>query len=131
MAGASGSTFCATPSRRCWGRLYLDQGQAVAEAFVVPRLLPLIGGLLQGGLVDARSRLQEWSQAEQNATPAYELLAESGPDHEKMFTVAVRVGDEELGLGGGRSKQSAAQAAARAAVDLLLRDGRLHRRGSE
>lgn len=113
------------------GALYLDQGQAVAEAFVVPRLLPLIGGLLEGGLVDARSRLQEWSQAQQNATPAYELLAESGPDHEKTFTVAVRVGDEELGLGGGHSKQSAAQAAARAAIDLLLSDGRLGRRGSE
>ena len=113
------------------GALYLDQGQAAAEAFVVPRLLPLISGMLEEGLVDARSRLQEWSQAKFFATPAYELLAESGPDHEKMFTVAVRIQDEELGIGCGRSKQSAALAAARAALDALLGEGRLPGPGAE
>ena len=113
------------------GALYLDQGQAAAEAFVVPRLLPLVAGLLEEGLVDARTRLQEWSQAQHYAPPTYELLAESGPDHEKQFTVVVRVLDEALGTGKGGSKQAAAQAAAKAALSVLRNDGRLRCSGVE
>jgi len=107
------------------GALYLDQGQAAVEAFVLPRLLPLAGKWLAEGLVDARSRLQEWSQAQHCATPVYELRAECGPDHEKRFTVAVRILDEELGVGSGPSKQAAAQVAAAAALDVLRAEERL------
>lgn len=87
--------------------------------------------MLASDLLDARSRLQELSQAALLATPAYETLSESGPDHQKQFTVAVRILDEELGRGRGNSKQAAAQAAAREALQLLRCEGRLPESGSE
>lgn len=107
------------------GAIFLDQGLEAAEAFVARQLLPRIDSIPQEDLLDARSRLQEWSQATLLATPRYETLAESGPDHQKEFTVAVRIGEEQLGTGSGNSKQSAAQAAARLALKSLRRAGRL------
>ncbi len=106
------------------GAIFLDQGQAAAEAFIERHLAPRIRTLLAEDLVDARSRLQEWSQAALQTTPTYVTLAESGPDHQKTFTVAVRIGGEEPGTGSGNSKQAAAQAAAQAALEFLQREGR-------
>jgi ribonuclease-3 len=68
---------------------------------------------------DAKSRLQEWSQAEWNITPHYATLTSTGPDHDKKFTVEVTVGDRIRGIGEGNSKQKAAQAAAQAALDAI------------
>lgn len=106
------------------GAVFLDQGQAAAEAYIERLLAPRIRTLLAEDLVDARSRLQQWSQAALQATPAYATLAESGPGHQKNFTVAVLIGGEELGTGSGNSKQAAAQAAAQVALDFLQREGR-------
>jgi ribonuclease-3 len=102
------------------GALYLDQGlEAVAE-FVVPRLMPMVDYILAEGLhIDARSRLQEWSQATHGETPVYMVIGEAGPDHEKVFTVEVLIGEQAISLGHGRSKQLAAQSAARAALKLI------------
>ncbi len=102
------------------GALYLDQGVIAAENFAVPRLLPMVAYILAEGLhIDARSMFQEWSQATHNVTPVYRVVTEIGPDHEKIFTVEVLVGEEIAGLGHGRSKQSAAQSAAREALRQL------------
>lgn len=102
------------------GALYLDQGVLAAEHFAVPRLLPLVEYILAEGLhIDARSMFQEWSQATRNLTPVYRVVSEIGPDHEKEFTVEVLVGEEIAGEGKGRSKQTAAQAAARDALRQL------------
>ncbi len=113
------------------GAIFIDRGQGAAEAFVATLLGPLVDDLLAADLLDARSRLQELSQAALLATPVYETRAESGPDHQKQFTVAVRILDEELGTGRGNSKQAAAQAAARDALQSLQREGRLPQSGSE
>ena len=53
----------------------------------------------------------------------YHLLGESGPDHAKVFTVAVDRNGQTLGTGEGRSKKEAEQAAARAAVERLMEEG--------
>ena len=102
------------------GALYLDQGvQAVAD-FVLPRLTPRLEHILAEGLhIDARSMFQEWSQATLNITPVYRTVESVGPDHEKEFMVEVVIGDQVVAQGGGRSKQLAAQAAARAAMKHL------------
>jgi len=102
------------------GALYLDQGvQAVAE-FVLPRLTPRLEHILAEGLhIDARSMFQEWSQATLNITPLYRTIESTGPDHQKEFMVEVVIGDQVVAHGGGRSKQLAAQAAARAAMKHL------------
>ncbi len=113
------------------GAIFIDRGQGAAEDFVRAWLGPLIDGLQAADLLDPRSRLQEICQAALLATPVYETRAESGPDHQKQFTVAVCVLDEEMGRGQGNSKQAAAQVAARAALELLRREGRLPQSGGE
>lgn len=102
------------------GALYLDQGIEKVAEFVVPRLMPMVDYILAEGLhIDARSKLQEWSQEVHNLTPVYVVTDEDGPDHEKQFTVEVVIGEQIVGQGQGRSKQLAAQAAARNALKAL------------
>ncbi|MBP7997783.1 MAG: ribonuclease III [Chloroflexi bacterium] len=101
------------------GAVYLDQGlEKVRE--IVGRLAPpkLEHIMAQSLYKDAKSEFQVWAQAEYNITPRYIVIASEGPDHAKMFTTQVLVGDTVWGIGGGRSKQLAAQAAA---ADALLR----------
>lgn len=99
------------------GALFLDQGLAAVEAFVLPLLEPRADYILAEGLHrDARSTLQEWSQAVHNITPVYRVVESAGPDHDKAFKVEVVIGDQVVGHGVGKSKQMAAQAAARAVL---------------
>lgn len=100
------------------GALYLDQGLEAVRAFVTSRLDLLLKQILDEALdKDARSLLQEWSQAERNLTPAYRTVSATGPDHQKEFIVEVLIGEQVAGSGTGRSKQAAAQAAARDALN--------------
>ncbi len=99
------------------GALYLDQGTERVAEFVTPLLMPMVEYILAEGLhIDARSKLQEWSQGTVGLTPVYEVVAEDGPDHEKEFNVEVVIGEQPVAQGQGRSKQLAAQAAARNAL---------------
>jgi len=102
------------------GALYLDQGQEAAVHFLLPFFHPELKQLQTDRLIkDAKSRLQEWSQATLKQTPAYNTIAASGPDHDRAFTVEVRIGGAVYGTGVGKSKQQAAQAAAKNALQLL------------
>ncbi|MBX3057739.1 MAG: ribonuclease III [Anaerolineae bacterium] len=95
------------------GAIYLDQGLAPVERIVAGFIGPaLVDILASSSHKDAKSEFQVWAQARYNITPRYDVVDTSGPDHAKVFTVAVRVGEEVWGQGDGRSKQSAAQAAA-------------------
>lgn len=95
------------------GAVYLDQGLAPVERIVAGFIAPaLVEILASSSHKDAKSEFQVWAQARYNITPRYDVVETSGPDHAKVFTVAVRVGEEVWGQGDGRSKQSAAQAAA-------------------
>jgi len=99
------------------GAVALDAGIGQARALVFPFIAPLVEELLrEADLKDAKTRLQELSQARSHLIPTYETIAESGPDHAKEFVVVVRLGDKTLGKGRGSSKQSAQQAAASAAI---------------
>jgi ribonuclease III len=70
-----------------------------------------------------KGRLQEVLQEQALDAPEYETVAAEGPDHARQFTVAVRVQGEQLGIGRGRSKREAQQAAAREAlIALAARD---------
>ncbi len=105
------------------GALYLDQGVEAVADFVTPLLMPLVDHILAEGLhIDARSKLQEWSQSAQGETPIYVVTDESGPDHEKEFTMEVLIGEQVIATGQGRSKQLAAQSAARNALRMLEAD---------
>lgn len=102
------------------GALYLDQGLDVVKKFVAPQLLERLEQVLAESLDrDARSLLQEISQADYNLTPIYRLVDASGPEHEKEFTFEALIGEQVVGHGSGRSKQAASQAAAQDALNRL------------
>jgi len=100
------------------GAIYLDQGLPVTRHFIRRFVEPEIGmGFVPHLDKDPKSRLQEIVQGERQRTPRYRTVAEKGPDHAKVFTVEVLAGDQALGRGTGRNKQTAEQAAAQAALD--------------
>lgn len=102
------------------GALYLDQGFEAVKTFVIPHLLLRLEEVVSASLDrDARSVLQEISQAEYNLTPAYRLVDASGPEHEKEFVFEAMIGNQVVGRGVGRSKQAASQAAAQNALERL------------
>lgn len=99
------------------GAIYLDGGPVVASRVIEPLLAPVAESTLAlAADRDAKSRLQEWSQAELGVLPRYRIVDEAGPDHAKTFVAEVLLGDEVLGQGTGTSKQAAQQAAAQAAL---------------
>ncbi|QPC85237.1 ribonuclease III [Phototrophicus methaneseepsis] len=106
------------------GALFIDQGVDAVKAFVLPRLNDLLAYILKNKLhLDARSMLQERSQAELRFTPVYRVVDTEGPEHEKEFIVEVLVGGVVLGRGSGASKRGAAQSAARTALQLVEDNG--------
>ncbi|HEY4519767.1 MAG TPA: ribonuclease III [Candidatus Paceibacterota bacterium] len=95
------------------GALYLDQGYEAAKLFIGAQLFHKIDDVVERRLwQDAKSKLQEIAQEELGVTPVYELVHQSGPDHEKQFKSAVYLASERVAEGSGRSKQEAEQAAA-------------------
>lgn len=108
--------LCAT-FEAVMGAIYLDQGlepvRRLTEGLAHPALDHIRAGALHK---DPKSEFQVWAQAHYNITPQYRMVASEGPDHAKTFTVEVMVGDDVWGQGQGRSKQSAAQAAAAEAI---------------
>ena len=70
-------------------------------------------------VIDYKTRLQEIVKSRSQWAPGYRLLAETGPDHDKTFTVEVKVGDSVLGRGTGKSKKEAEAEAARFALEKL------------
>jgi len=102
------------------GALCLDEGLEAARAFIVRVIEPALAEILMyQSDKDAKSRLQELSQSYKQITPTYRTVDQRGPDHAKQFTVAAMIGSEVYGVGTGRSKQAAAQAAAQAALNRL------------
>jgi len=99
------------------GAIYLERGYADAEAFIQKHILTKLDGILEeGSWRDPKSHLQEVSQRVDGHTPLYKVLEEVGPDHDKVFTLGVYVGEKLMGKGTGPSKQAAQQQAARAAL---------------
>jgi ribonuclease-3 len=102
------------------GALYLDQGAEAVRQFVRPWFIPVLDDMLrEQSDKDAKSRLQEWSQANLSLTPTYRTVQVTGPDHEREFTLEVVIGSRVYGVGKGRNKQVAAQAAAQAALESI------------
>ncbi|MHB0977925.1 MAG: ribonuclease III [Minisyncoccota bacterium] len=99
------------------GAIYLDQGYEVAEKFILTHITPLTENIIEKGTwIDAKSLFQEKAQEHDGLTPAYKTIKESGPDHDKLFTIGVYIGKDLIGEGSGQSKQDAEQEAARDAL---------------
>jgi ribonuclease-3 len=100
------------------GAIYLDQGYDAARVFIENHLFPKIDEIVKKRLwQDPKSTLQEKIQEAEGSTPHYSVLKETGPDHDKHFTVGVYAKDILLAQGDGKSKQEAEQTAARAALE--------------
>lgn len=101
------------------GAIYLDGGYDTAKKFIAQHFIPLIEGITkEGSHIDAKSLFQEKAQEFESITPAYKTLKESGPDHDKKFTVGVFLGKDLVAEGEGKSKQDAEQMAARKALEV-------------
>ena len=99
------------------GAIYLDQGYEAANRFITDHVISRLKDILAtGAWMDPKSKFQELSQDQYGLTPSYRVQSESGPDHDKVFTIGVYVGDQLFGTGNGSSKQAAQQVAAQAAL---------------
>ena len=93
--------------------VYMDAGFDAARALVLRLWGARIGGVAQDAR-DAKSSLQEWAQGRGMAPPAYVELERSGPDHQPIFTVEVRLENGEAERAEAGSKRIAEQSAAKA-----------------
>jgi len=99
------------------GAIYLDKGFKTTEKFVKEFILIRLDDIIEQNLhIDPKSQFQEMVQEKAGATPTYEILSESGPDHAKKFEVGVFVNSELIAKGEGSSKQKAEEDAAKQAL---------------
>lgn len=102
-----------------FGAVYVDAGMEPARR-AIRRFLEEAAAERDRHLhVDAKTRLQELTQAHGWDLPEYLLVEAAGPDHRKLFTIECRVAGESVGRGEGTSKKLAEQRAAAAALKLL------------
>jgi ribonuclease-3 len=104
------------------GAVFLDGGYPASCDVVRHLFARLIQGFAEGEnpfARDFKTRLQELVQEKHKVTPTYHLEREEGPDHEKTFIVSVRMNEQHLAEGNGRSKKAAEQDAARAALEKM------------
>ncbi len=103
------------------GAIYLDKGMKDAENFVKKNIIFRLDEIIKKGLyLDPKSRFQELSQEREGITPHYEVLEESGPDHDKNFIVGLYLKNKLISKGNGTSKH---EAEVKAAHKGLLKKG--------
>ncbi len=102
------------------GALFMDGGYAAAEAFIMPRWLPLAKSV-QAPPKDAKTTLQEWAQARGLPLPIYRVVSAEGPAHAPIFTVEVCVEGQEAASASAPSKKVAEQMAAEGLLEVVGR----------
>ncbi len=102
------------------GALYLDQGYDVTKKFLIKNLMEQVEEEIVSKSLwrDSKSLLQEKAQEVLNVTPSYKMLGETGPDHNKMFTIGLYFGEKLVTEGKGHAKQEAEQEAAKKALEI-------------
>src|SRR3990172_7246470 len=102
------------------GAAFLDGGMTKARKLVLRLLKPDFDEIAARGVTaDSKSQLQHVAQTRWRQIPEYRLISSEGPDHAKLFTVEVCIGDQVLGGGQGRNKKQAELNAARQALETL------------
>lgn len=116
------------------GAYFLDAGIEPVRKYIVEIFHPLAKSLVarsllidsgashnltqpQATFIDSKNAFQQWSLANYQVAPQYQIIAESGPDHNKQFTAQVSVLGKVYGVGTGRRKQEAEKKAALAAMN--------------
>lgn len=119
-SGRARSVIIANAVEAVIGAIYLDQGYNAAANFISDHLLNTIDIeeiVKNKTWIDAKSKFQEMAQEKAGVTPTYRTLKETGPDHDKQFTLGVFLGDVQVAAGTGPSKQEAEQKAAEKALE--------------
>ena len=99
--------------------IYIDGGIEPAKKHILNFIIPAIKNSKKKRVKDYKTTLQEIVQKNPGERLEYVLTGESGPDHNKHFTVEVHLNSNVIGKGGGRSKKEAEQQAAREALELM------------
>ena len=99
--------------------IYLDAGMDEARRFVLKNVLGDVEISEQRRSADYKTQLQELVQRKSNQSIAYELVSESGPDHNKLFEFEVKINGQPSGRGTGRTKKEAEQMAACKALEAM------------
>jgi ribonuclease-3 len=100
------------------GAIYIDKGMDDSRVFIDRFIISKLPHILEYRLyIDPKSRFQESAQEKVGITPGYKVMSEEGPDHAKIFTVGVYLGNEMVATGTGTSKQEAQVAAAESALE--------------
>jgi len=119
--GRARSIILANAIEAVIGAIYMDQGYNAAANFISSHILNVIDIeeiVKNKSWFDAKSRFQERAQEKVGKTPSYKTLKEVGPDHDKQFTLGVFLGDVQVAIGTGPSKQEAEQKAAEKALQV-------------
>ena len=118
--GRGSETILADALEALIAAIYLDGGYREARKFVQTQMqLALEQGTVSIEDENFKSRLLEYSQASGYGVPRYTVLSEEGPDHDRTFTVEVRVGNRITGIGSGKNKKDAEQVAAEQALESM------------
>ncbi len=105
------------------GAIYLDQGWEAAAKFLKRNLLKMLISLgKKGDIKDAKTKLQEVTQASLKVTPHYKTIKQEGPDHAKIFTVAAYFDKKKITTGKGASKREAEEQAAQKALTITSKN---------
>jgi len=101
------------------GAIYLDQGYIGAEKFISRTLYDKIEDIVSKKLWrDPKSLVQEKAQEVYGVTPSYEVISESGPDHDRKFVIGIFFDKEKIAEGRGKSKQEAETQSAKNALEI-------------
>lgn len=101
------------------GSIYLDQSYDASEKFIADSIFGDVEEIVSKKLWrDSKSLVQEMAQEYVGVTPSYKVLAETGPDHDKRFTVGIYFDKTLIAEGKGKSKQEAEQKAASEALKI-------------
>ncbi len=113
--GRRKTSILADAMEAIFGAVYLDGGIPAARQVIVPIVLEAYESF-EASHSDAKTKLQELAQGLRLGLPDYVLTGATGPDHDKLFSIECRIGGDVFGEGQGKSKKTAEQVAARAAL---------------
>ncbi len=120
---ASSRTVLSDALEALIGAVYMDNGLVSAQDFI-EKILIEPNAREELYLIDEnyKSQLLEYTQAKKYENPVYSIVKEEGPQHNRIFTVNVTIGNMEYGSGTGKNKKTAEQNAARIALQSLLKE---------
>ncbi len=100
------------------GAIYIDGGFDCAKEFVLNQMKEFIVDSIKGEIfMDYKTQLQEIAQKNNEQKISYEIIEEKGPDHNKLFVSQVKLDNQVIGVGEGRTKKEADQMAAKSFLD--------------